>query len=110
MEIAVHTLKRADLIVVGGSIDNTAATDFIAVLDGHLDRRRYNLVIDMEQVCHLSASGVHGLIGALKRSRRAGGRVLIVAPSPGVQQVFELVGIDRLFEIYDTQVEAVASF
>ena len=50
------------------------------------------------------------MVRVLKRVKRTGGDLRIANPSERVREVLELAGLDSIFEIYPTQVEAVGSF
>lgn len=49
----------------------------------------------------IDASGLGAMIGALKRARKRGGSILLVIPAPSIKRVFEITGLDRVFDIFD---------
>jgi anti-sigma B factor antagonist len=58
----------------------------------------------------MSSAGLREMVRVLKRVKRTGGDLRIANPSDRVKEVLELAGLDTIFEIYPTQVEAVGSF
>ncbi len=49
------------------------------------------------------------LVGGVKRLRPADGRLSLVCSDPNIVKIFEITGLDRVFEIYGTRDDAVAS-
>ena len=58
----------------------------------------------------MSSAGLRELVTALKKVKRGTGDLRLATPSARVMEVLELAGLDSIFEIFDSQVEAVGSF
>lgn len=110
MEINTSEMKRVQLFEVIGRIDSTNAGELGSVLDRSVDEGRNNLVLDLGGVEYMSSAGLREMVRILKRVKRGGGDLRIANPSDRVKEVLELAGLDSIFEIYPTQVEAVGSF
>jgi anti-sigma B factor antagonist len=81
-----------------------------SALDKVVDDGKANLVLDLGGVDYMSSAGLREMVRVLKRVKRTGGDLRIANPSDRVKEVLELAGLDTIFEIYPTQVEAVGSF
>ena len=46
-------------------------------------------------------------MGGIKRLRTAGGQLALVCSDRNITKIFEITGLDRVFTIYSTRVEAV---
>jgi anti-sigma B factor antagonist len=79
-------------------------------MDKSVDDGKTNLVLDLGGVEYMSSAGLREMVRVLKRVKRGGGDLRIANPSERVKEVLELAGLDTIFEIYPTQVEAVGSF
>jgi anti-sigma B factor antagonist len=58
----------------------------------------------------VDSSGIGALLSCLRRAHAAGGDVKLAELQPGVKQLFELVRMNRLFEIFETLADARQSF
>ena len=110
MEINSSEMKRVQLFEIAGRVDSTNATEMGNVLDRAVDDGKSNLVLDLGGVEYMSSAGLREMVRVLKRVKRSGGDLRIANPSERVKEVLELAGLDTIFEIFPTQVEAVGSF
>lgn len=111
MEVSTREYKRVDLVKVGGLIDSAAALQLEAILQEIVGHGRFHLVVDMHDVEYLSSAGLRVLVSAVKQARRWNrGDVRLADVPERVKGVLRLAGLDVLFRIYDTTVDAVASF
>lgn len=76
----------------------------------HLAEGHNRLVLDFSGVEFVDSSFLGLLVVVLKRSTTSGGEVRLCSLQDPIRNVFELMRLDRLFEIYDTQEAAKASF
>ncbi len=67
------------------------------------------LVIDLRELDFVDSSGIARLIGAGRRARRGGWRLLIVRGGEAVQRVMSLSAIDRALAFIDDPSEALAA-
>ncbi len=110
MEINVSEMRRVQLFEVIGRVDSTNATELGTAMDRAVDDGKSNLVLDLSGVEYMSSAGLREMVRILKRVKRVGGDLRIANPSERVREVLELAGLDSVFEIYPTPVEAVGSF
>ena len=110
MEISSSDMRRVQLFEVIGRVDSTNAAELGSAMDKFVDDGKTNLVLDLGGVEYMSSAGLREMVRVLKRVKRTGGDLRIANPSERVREVLELAGLDSIFEIYPTQVEAVGSF
>lgn len=67
-------------------------------------------MLDLESVDYLSSAGLRVMVTCLKQVKRGSGDLRLAAPSPRVSEVLELAGLNSIFQVYPTQVDAVGSF
>lgn len=67
-----------------------------------------HLIINLSKVEYLDSTGLGVLIGALKRLREAGGNLVLVGPALRILRIFEITGLDKIFDIYATEEDAAA--
>lgn len=68
-----------------------------------------HLILNMEQVEYMSSSGFRVAIALLRRLKDKDGSLKICCVRPAVKRIFDVIELTSLFEIYDTQEEAVNS-
>ena len=110
MEINSSELKRVQLFEIVVRVDSTNASELGTAMDRAADEGRNHIVLDLGGVEYMSSAGLREMVRVLKRVKRSGGDLRIANPSERVREVLELAGLDTIFEIYSTQVEAVGSF
>lgn len=60
------------------------------------------LILDLAGCPHVDTGGIAVLVTALKRARESGRVLFLVAPSPQVQSVLQMMRLDRAFDICPT--------
>ncbi len=110
MEINSSEMNRVQLFDVIGRVDSTNDSEHGLAMDRAADEGRNHIVLDLGGVEYMSSAGLREMVRVLKRVKRSGGDLRIANPSERVREVLELAGLDTIFEIYSTQVEAVGSF
>ncbi|NDJ84876.1 MAG: STAS domain-containing protein [Chloroflexi bacterium] len=113
-EIKINSkeMRRIMLVEVAGRVDSTTASELGETLNDIIDNGKSRLVLDLAEVEYMSSAGLREIVSALKRVQNVAGTgdLRIAAPSERVREVLELAGLDEIFKIYPTQVEAVGSY
>lgn len=68
------------------------------------------VVLDFSKVRQLDRDGIQILLRCLEEAMRRNGDVKLAAIPPGVAKTLELIGVRRLFEVFDSAAHAVDSF
>jgi anti-sigma B factor antagonist len=112
MNIQVEPLKRCQLVKLSGRIDSASAPELEESLLNFLDAGARNLAINVRDVEFISSAGLTALMRARIRARKKlpSGEVVISEIPPDLRDTFELVGLQHLFQFYDTDAAATGSF
>lgn len=110
VDINVSEQENVTLVEVVGRVDSVTASEMGSGINDAIDQGQTQIVLDLSQVDYMSSAGLRELVGSLKRIKKASGDMRIANPSPRVREVLEMAGLDTIFLIFDTQVDAVASF
>lgn len=110
MNVNVSEMRRVVLIEVVGRVDSTNASKLGDSFNEQIDAGRKMLVVDLSRVEYMSSAGLREMVAAAKKLRSDNGDLRLASPSPRVQEVLELAGLNMIFQVYPTQVEAVGSF
>src|SRR5207244_245871 len=65
------------------------------------------VIVDFSQTTFIDSTTLGVLVGGVKRLRPNGGELLLVCSDRNITKIFEITGLDRVFSIYPTRVEAV---
>ena len=86
-------------ISIHGFLDANTFEDFDSALNRLFEDSIYKIAIDFGGLEYVSSAGAGVLIGASSIARENGGEIVIVGAKGEVKEVFELLGINRLFKI-----------
>jgi anti-sigma B factor antagonist len=95
------------VVALGGELDIGTSDRFERELESLLDAGARRLVVDLLGITFLGSVGLGLLTRAAKRTRAAGGECIVVSDDPRVLRVFEITGLDRVFRIERSLMEAV---
>ena len=110
MNITKHVENDIAVFAVEGRIDFLSVLDMDDALQTAISAGQHNMVLDMTGVQYINIAGLRTLVKALAKSRKSCGDVRLAALDPMVMLIFQMVGFERLFTIYDTLQAAMASF
>ena len=69
-----------------------------------------NVVMDLDRVNFIDSSGLGAILSCYRHLQTAKGDLKLCRMKEAVRSLFELVRMHRIFDIYDTLEEALASF
>jgi anti-sigma B factor antagonist len=68
------------------------------------------IVLNFAWVGHIDSSGVGTLVASFISARHRGAQIKFAALSPVARRILRTTNVDRLFEVYDSNEDAVRSF
>ena len=104
----------ADILVIApaGRLDHDNCEAFRAGLQPHVEsgaRDNRTIVLDLAGLEYVSSAGLRCFMLAAKEARTQGGKLVLAALRPMVQEIFHISRFNMLFEIHPTVREALAS-
>lgn len=110
MEFSVESdnSNRFGLIVICGEVDIHTSPKLKAEFTKLFERDQYCIVVDMLNTEFFDGGGLGILVWALKQCREAGGTTVVVCTAPHIVKVFNITGMDNVFEIFKKQEEAIS--
>ncbi|HEY1601563.1 MAG TPA: STAS domain-containing protein [Pirellulales bacterium] len=103
----VTLIQPREAELVGRNAINDLADDLIAFVR---TEKPTNIVVSLKRVTRYSSEAIGGLIRMERRVRAQGGRVKLCMNNE-LRELFKVTRLDgTLFEIYDSESDAVASF
>lgn len=98
------------LVGVSGRLDQTQTPDLEEQFDELLKAGHYRIVVDMSDVTYINSGGLRCLVTAWRRAKKQGGNVVLTGLKERVNEVFSMVGFDKVFDVYPTQAAAEAAW
>src|SRR5262245_49515728 len=90
MQITTEIVDGVIELQVKGRLDNEAADDLLAAIDGVLRRGHHAALLDMQGVDYVSSAGLGALVRAQKRFQAIHGAFGVARSSPQVAEILQL--------------------
>ena len=100
---------HAYVISLAGEVDLYTAPEFKQQLLEVIARGATQVIVDFTSTTFIDSTTLGVLVGGVKRLRPADGRLSLVCSNPNIVKIFEITGLDRVFQIYATRDDAVSS-
>ncbi len=103
-----HAADSAIIAIRSGNLDARNAREFRESLLPMIEDMKV-VILDMSQLDFVDSSGLGALLTCLRTMNNKEGELKLCALTKPVLALFELVRMHRLFSIYNTREEALAS-
>jgi anti-sigma B factor antagonist len=108
MEIKVVETVR--VLALSGSFNNYTAPPARQWLDEAASQPPAYVVVNLSEVNFIDSTALSTLVGGWKSSRELKGDVRLCGLQQPVRMIFEMTRLDRVFEIYNHEAEAIQAF
>ena len=109
LQISARYLDQTTILDVSGDIDLASSPELRKALLRELRELRIpRVVLNLKAVEYVDSSGVASLVEGLKASRDVGSRLVLFGLNSAVREVLQLSKLLRIFEIAETEEQAVA--
>jgi anti-sigma B factor antagonist len=92
------------------TLDAKQCSGILSEVESSMSTHRPCVVLDCSRVHRMGSTATHLLLCCLEEAMKRNGDVRLAAVSPDAKMILELTGVDRLFEMFDTNQDAVNSF
>jgi anti-sigma B factor antagonist len=110
MEQTTHTTSDGEKVIVlapTGRLDITTAWQFRLKLQECISRVSPHVVVNLGQVNFIDSSGLTSLVAGMRDADKVQGTFRICNVHPEAKLVFEVTMMDSVFEIFETEAEAL---
>jgi len=97
------------VIELGGEIDLYTAPEFKERMVELIDAGKKYIVVDLSTATFIDSTTLGVLVGGVKRLRPSGGSMALVCSDQNITKIFEITGLDRVFQIHPTREEALGA-
>ena len=110
MQISVRRIDKTAILEVAGDIDLSSSPEVRKVLLQELRvSRTPRVILNLVKVRYIDSSGVASLVEGLKASRDTGSRFMLFGLSPIAREVLQLSRLLKIFEIYESEEQALSA-
>lgn len=106
----MHTKEPVVVMELPEHLNHAQIKTLLREMRPLLESDRPRLVLECSQVLQIDSAGVEMLLHCMQEAMKGDGDLKLAAVSPATRAILDLMRVDRLFEIFDTEREAVQSF
>jgi len=110
MEFEADHRGDVSIIRIGGELDAKTLPDATAAIDELFKSMRTRIVINLSGVPIVTSTAISFLVTAAQRARKHGGDAVVSEPTKLLRKSLKLLDLDRFFEIFDEDAQAVTHF
>jgi anti-sigma B factor antagonist len=110
VQIAARPATGGTILDITGDIDLAHSPAMRkALLQEIREKKTPKVFLNLEKVRYIDSSGIASLVEGLKASRDQGSRLILYGLSKTVREVMELSRLQKIFEIHESEAQALAS-
>ena len=109
LKLRHYNKDGTEVVDVAGEIDVYTAPRLRELLIDLVNKKNYQLVVNMDEVEFLESTGLGVLVGAVKRVRAYDGSLDLVCTQQRILTIFKITGLTKVFGIHETVDQAIAA-
>jgi anti-sigma B factor antagonist len=107
-----HTYRRSDgqiavILTPVGKLDVSTSWQFRLKLQECITTVSPHVIVNLGELASLDSSGMTTLVAGLRDTEKAQGSFRLCNLQPALRPVFEISTMDRVFDIYETEADAL---
>ena len=110
MQITVNDKNDITVIAFTGNLDTNTAPDAEKDINALIEKGAKNILINFENLGYISSAGLRLLLRTGKQLKSREGNLRICSMNITVKEVFDMSGFSMIFNIFETESEAMAGF
>jgi anti-sigma B factor antagonist len=107
MDIKVRHTENVILMELSGSLDISNAHQVRRAVVDAISAESAQIAINLRDLYFVDSSGLATLVQGLKRAQEHHGNLCLYSVQPPVRMIFELTRLDKVFEIFVSEEDAV---
>jgi anti-sigma B factor antagonist len=109
---AVTRTAEGDISVLSldGYLDAHTAPEFERAIQAEIDAGRVRLLVDGAQLKYISSAGLGVFMSFVEEVREKGGDIKICGLVPKVQQIFDILGFQAIYDVVESRAAGVQRF
>ena len=110
MDIAMKEVSNVAVLSLTGRLDLTSGATLKQEVKKLSERDVNSIHLNLAKVDFINSSGLGVLVSIMKEVRVAKGRLTLSDLASYVQEIFDITQLSHIFEIFETEQEAMTTF
>ena len=110
MEITTNESGSVMVLYLNGRLDLASGAGLKEQIKSFMSEQKCSLHLNLKDVDFINSSGLGVLVSIMKEIRMQKGRLTLSNMASYVKEIFEITQLSHIFEIYETEEEAVRSY
>ncbi len=107
---SVKEQGKISIVNLNGFLDAHTASTLENTFSSLVDNNKFNIVVNFKDLSYISSAGLGVFMAFIEKVRENGGDIKLSAMSEKVFNIFDLLGFPLLYEIFNTEGEAIKKF
>lgn len=108
--IATRQNQNVSILDISGELDAHTASQLENTLKSLIDNENYSIVVNCSGLDYIASAGLGVFMAYIEDVRSLGGDIKLTDMNDRVYNVFDLLGFPTLYDILDSEQEALQSF
>lgn len=108
--IATRQNQNVSILDISGELDAHTASQLENELKSLIDNKNYSIVVNCSGLDYIASAGLGVFMAYIEDVRSLGGDIKLTDMNDRVYNVFDLLGFPTLYDILDSEQEALESF
>lgn len=111
-EFGTSIINKGDVSIIKlqGYLDAHTAPALENNFTELINDNKFKIVVDFEELAYISSAGLGVFMAYIEKIRNNNGDIKLAAMNEKVFNIFDLLGFPLLYEIFDTQDEALQKY
>ena len=98
------------IVEIEGKMNTGASPDADKYINDLLDQGATRIILNLENLDFIASTGLRVILATGKKLAKAGGKLVLCNPNITVMDVLKMSGFSQMFNVFDSEEEAVGSF
>jgi anti-sigma B factor antagonist len=110
MDIEAREVDGVQVVDISGKLNTGTSPEAEEYLNELIDEGASKIVLNLEKLDFMSSTGLRVVLSTGKKVAAAGGKLVVCELNPTVREIFKMSGFSTMFDVYDSEEEALQGF
>lgn len=107
MKLTQRVESDVTIVELEGRLDWNGLSEFSGKMAQIVDAGSRKILLNFARLEYMSSAGIRALIETLQKVETEGGKLAICSPNSTIQELFQVVQLDKVITIYPGEFEAL---
>ncbi len=109
MELTIIEKDNIQIVSIKGRMDTFSAPLFDNKISETIDAGKSRFIVNFSKLEYISSAGLRSILLMAKKLKSSNGKVHLTELTGSVKEVFEISGFGVIFQIFETEAQALAA-